>query len=103
MAMATRPPVALSAASLALLDSTWLQASRLTATTGRPQANTTAAAWGSKWMLNVAAGVMLPPALRAPPISTIWRILDAMRGSLISAMARFVIGAMQAMVMAASG
>src|SRR5260370_40930782 len=37
---------------------------------GRPLSNTIAAACGSAWMLNSAAGVTLPRQCDAPPIST---------------------------------
>ena len=60
--------------------------------TGAPESNTLWAACGSTKMLNSAAGVALPPWKKPPPISTTSRMRGTMRGSIVMAMARLVIG-----------
>lgn len=71
--------------------------------TGTPDANTRCAAWGSTKMLNSAAGVVLPPSKKPPPISTTSRIRGMMRGSIVMATARLVIGPSVQTVISPSG
>ena len=47
---------------------------------GAPLLSTISAAWGSAKILNSAAGVMLPPLKWAPPMITISRMPDDVRG-----------------------
>ena len=85
------------------IERTWWVRSRPSATTGQPAANTSCAACGSAWMLYSAEAVMLPPSLRAPPITTISRRRPARCGAMVSAVATLVMGPVTASVIAPTG